>query len=112
MLTQQPDIADTSPRSFNPIGERRETLALITALKIWLLALLAPLLGARAARAWVASILPAACEEEPSECTEAEIRLLRPFLWLLGPGPNRGMRPHARTAPLLPPAHARDPPLA
>lgn len=112
MLTQPTSTPETSLRSFNPIGERQETRALILALEIWLLALLAPLLGARAARAWVASILPTTCETEPSEFTEEEIRLLIPFLFLIGPGPNRGMRPHARTRPIVRPAHARDPPLA
>lgn len=112
MLTQPTSTPETSLRSFNPIGERQETRALILALKIWLLALLAPLLGARAARAWVASILPTSYEEEPSEFTEEEIRLLLPFLWLIGPGPNRGMRAHARTTSITQPAHARDPPHA
>jgi hypothetical protein len=112
MLTQPTSTPETSLRSFNPIGERRETRALILALEIWLLALLAPLLGARAARAWVASILPITYEAEPSEFTEDEIRLLIPFLFLIGPGPNRGMRAHARTTSIAQPAHARDPPHA
>jgi hypothetical protein len=112
MLTQPTDIAETGLRSLNPIGERRETRALIAALEIWLLALLDPLLGARAARAWVASLLPATYQEEPCEFTEEEIRLLIPFLFLIGPGPNRGLRPHARTMPVVLPAQARDPPRA
>ena len=112
MLTQPTSTPETGPRSLNPIGERRETCALIAALEIWLLALLAPLLGARAARAWVASILPTSYETEPSEFTEEEIRLLLPFLWLIGPGPNRGMRAHVRTMSIAQSAHARDPPLA
>ena len=112
MLTQPTSPPETSRRSFNPIGERRATRALVAALQIWLLALLAPLLGARAARAWVASILPSSCEAEPCEFTEAEIRLLIPILWVIGPGPNRGMPAHARTMPIAQPAHARDPPMA
>lgn len=112
MLTQPTNTAETGLRSLNPIGERRETRALIAALEIWLLALLAPILGARAARAWVASILPATYEEEPCEFTDEEIRLLIPFLFLIGPGPNRGLRPHARTMPIALPPQARDPPLA
>jgi hypothetical protein len=34
-----------------------------------------------------------------------------PILWVIGPGPNRGMRPHARPTPRLRPRSARAPPL-
>ena len=110
MLTQPIDIGETGLRSRPPSGDRAYTRALVAALEIWLLALLAPLLGVRAARAWIASILPAYEPQEAPEFSEEEILLLLPFLFLIGPGPNRGMAPHARTMPIGRPAQARDPP--
>ncbi len=38
------------------------------------------------------------------------ISLACPFLYVLGPGPNRGLTPHARPAPRLRPRSARAPP--
>ena len=111
MLTQPTRTPETGQRSGTPDGDRLNTRALLAALEIWLLALLAPLMGAQAARAWIASILPNAPQAEiPSDFSEEEIRLLIPFLFLIGPGPNRGMASHARMAPIPHQESARAPP--
>ncbi len=112
MLTQPTSTPETSPCSGTPDGDRLNTRALLAALEIWLLALLAPLMGAQAARAWIASILPTPQAEIPSDFSEEEIRLLIPFLFLIGPGPNRGMASHARIAPIPHRESARAPPAA
>lgn len=89
-------------------------------LESWLLALLVPLLGPRAAAAWLAALLPrpthvrlgpyCVTAETAEQFSEAEIRLLIPVLYVIGPGPNRGMPPHARTAPIPHRESARAPP--
>ena len=86
-------------------GEPRPLAA--AALDAMLLALLVSLLGRleRLARTWH----PAPAQEETDP--QAWPPLFPPsLLYLLGPGPNRGMRPHARVVPIACPRTARAPP--
>ena len=116
----QPHPAERSPRPVSPEGDRANARALAW-LEAWLLALLLPLLGERAARAVLATLTPhrqtlihvgpyCVHAETAAQFGEAEIRLLIPFLFVIGPGPHRGMRPNARTTSITPPPHARAPP--
>ena len=85
-------------------GELRPHAAALDAM---LLTLLTALLGrlVRLARAWH----PAPAH---NESVEAEPTPLFPaaLLYLFGPRRNRGMRPHARTTPIVHPRTARAPP--
>jgi hypothetical protein len=81
-----------------------------------LLALLAALLG-RPAR--IACIRHPAPDSPTSPAAPLPIRLptdgthlviASPLLYVIGPGPNRGMRPHARPTPRPRPRSARAPP--
>ena len=77
------------------------------ALDAMLLALIVSLLGRleRLARTWH----PAPAPDEVAEDEYAPVFPLN-LLYLFGPRRNRGMRPHARTAPLAQPRIARAPP--
>ncbi len=114
--------AERSPRPGPPDGDRENARAL-SWLEAWLLALLLPVLGERAAHAILAAFTPhrqnlvqlgpyCVHADTAAEFSEAEIRLLIPYLFVIGPGPHRGMRPHARTTSITPPPppHARAPP--
>jgi len=86
------------------------------ALENLLLALLAALLGQplRSARVWhpnpeTSTSAPAPLRARlPTDSTHAG--LASPLLYVIGPGPNRGLVPHARPAPRLRPRSARAPP--
>jgi len=84
------------------------------ALENLLLALLAALLGQprRAARIWhpnPETNTPAPLRTpQPSDHTHAGI--VSPLLYVIGPGPNRGLVPHARPTPRMRPRSARAPP--
>ena len=121
MSMQPSHQAERSPRSRSPERGRADARAFLAALEAWLLALLLPLVGERAARTILAALplhrhtlvkVGPYCvhADTAAQFGEAEIRLLIPFLFLIGPGPNRGMRPHARIAPFAHPTRARAPP--
>ncbi len=94
------------------------------AIEALILALLAGLLGrhARLARAWhrAPAFIPAAAPAPispdvpvlrlPTDGTHLVIE--SPILYVIGPGPNRGMRPRPRATPVAPRRGARAPPAA
>lgn len=86
-------------------GELRPASA--AALDAMLLTLLVSLLSRleRLARAWH----PTAPQKDSAEDEYAPLFPLN-LLYLLGPRRNRGMRPHARTTPIVQPRTARAPP--
>jgi hypothetical protein len=88
-------------------GELRPASA--AALDAMLLALLVSLLGRleRLARTWH----PAAPQEDSAEDEHTPLFPVN-LLYLFGPRRNRGMRPHARTTPIIPRLAARAPPRA
>jgi hypothetical protein len=88
-------------------GELRPASA--AALDAMLLALLVSLLGRleRLARTWH----PAAAQEDSEQEEYAPLFPVN-LLYLFGPRRNRGMRPHARTTPIIPRLAARAPPRA
>ena len=112
--------SERSRRPWSPDGDREAVPTSWAWLESWLLALLVPLLGPRAAAAWLAALLPrpthvrlgpyCVTADTAEQFSEAEIRLLIPFLYVIGPGPNRGMPSHARTAPIPHRESARAPP--
>ncbi len=77
------------------------------ALDVMLLTLLSALLGrlVRLARAWH----PAPTQEDSDQEADAPLFPVA-LLYLFGPRRNRGMRPHARTTPIVHPRTARAPP--
>ena len=95
------------------------------ALEALILSLLAALLGRRHLRAWhlAAAHLPHPPTERPHP-TDAPTQpphvrtphdgthlvCEHPILWVIGPGPNRGLRPTPRATPIARPRLARAPP--
>ncbi len=97
-------------------------LRLHAALEALILALLAALLGRRHTRAWhhAAARIPTEFPH-PTQAPALPLRARTPFdgthlvcehpiLWVIGPGPNRGLRPLPRVEPVARPRRARAPP--
>jgi hypothetical protein len=106
--------------------DARDNRAQFPAFLQTLLAILATILGRPRAlsRAWHPMPLPAA-EHPQYDLPDAEdaydgwyglpydgthMTLEHPMLYVIGPGPNRGLRPLPRKTPLAPPRLARPPP--
>jgi hypothetical protein len=97
-------------------------LRLHATLEALILALLAALLGRRPARAWhhAAAQIPLEIPH-PTQAPALPPRVRtphdgthlvceHPILWVIGPGPNRGLRPTPRATPIARPRIARAPP--
>jgi hypothetical protein len=108
------------------LSDARENCAQIPVLLHILLAIVATLLGRPRAltRAWQGLPLPAAehphCDlfddEGPYDYEYGipydgtHMTIEHPILYVIGPGPNRGLRPHPRKTPVARPRIARAPP--